>query len=131
MTTFFVRLQHTETMRLTDVVTDLAQRFQCVRVLPQLLSVFKANGIDYEMRMNVSRITMRCNKNFMTGPGLRSKFLRDLMCLLWCDVFSGMKRLHVLIEVDAVCFAVSSFRSKELCDGITAIAVDSADEFLL
>ena len=131
MTTFFVRLQHTETMRLTDVVTDLAQRFQCVRVLPQLFPIFKGNGVDYEMGMNMRGIAVCCNQNLMTGPCLGRKLFCNFMCLLWCDVFSGMKRLRVLIEVDAVCFAVSSFRSKELCDGITAIAVDSADEFLL
>ena len=69
MTAFFVRLQHTETVSLTDVVTDLTQSFQCARVLPQLLSFFKSNGVNYEMGMDVCRITVRGNQNFITGPG--------------------------------------------------------------
>ena len=46
-------------------------------------------------------------------------------------MLTGMEGLNVLVEIDAVHFVVGSFRCQELRDGIAAVAVDTAYQFLL
>jgi len=53
------------------------------------------------------------------------------MRLLRGDVFPVSKGLHVLIEVRAIHFSMSSFRGFELQNRIRTTAVDAADEELL
>lgn len=123
--------QDAQVMLFADLVTDAAKLAQGVGILPELLAVYKADGVDHEVGVDVLGITVRADLHFISRPRFLCKPSGNLMCLLRSDILPRMEGLNVLIEVDAVHFVVGSLRCQKLRDGITAIAVDTADQFLL
>lgn len=115
-------------MCLADVIADQPQVFQRVRVLPELPPGFKVDGVDDEMRMDVVSIAVGGDQNFRTGPGTDCKFFCHFMRLPGRDVLRGFEGLDILVEVDAVRFAVGCLGRFELQNGIHPIAVDTADK---
>lgn len=118
-------------MFLTDLVTDTAKLAQGVGLLAKLIPVHEADGVDHEVGMDMLGITVRADLHFISRPCFLCKRSCNLMRLLGRDILPRMEGLHILVEVDAVQFVVGSFRCQKFCDGITAIAVDTADQFLL
>lgn len=123
--------QNAQVMFLADLVTDTAKLAQGIGILSEFLPVHETDGVDYEVGMNVPSIAVGGYLHFISRPRYFRKLSGDLMRLLGSDVFPGMEGLNVLVEVDAVQFVVGGFRCQELRDGIVAIAVDTADQFLL
>ena len=65
--------------------------------------------------------------HLMSGPGFHGELSGDGMGLLVGDVLPGREGLDILIEVDAVQFAVGILGGEELRDGIQSVAADAAD----
>lgn len=63
----------------------------------------------------------------VSGPGFHSEFPGDIMSLFIGDVLPGREGLDILIEVNAVQFAVGILGGKELRDGIQSVTADAAD----
>ena len=115
-------------MFFADLIADAAKLAQSVGILPEFLPVHEADGVDYEVGMNVPSIAVGGYLHFISRPCFLRKCSCNLMCLLGRDVFLGMEGLHILIEVDAVHFVVGSLRYQKLRDGIATITVDAADQ---
>lgn len=128
LTALLVRLQHTQSMGLTNLIAELTKLFQRTWVLPQLLSVFITDRVDNQMGVDMGSIAVSCHQHFMPRPCFFSKLLRNFMSLCRCDGFSGREGLDVLIEIHAVQFSVSCFGRFKLGDGIEAVTVDAADQ---
>ena len=111
----------------TKLVTDGTELFECTGVLPQLATIHKADRVDHEMRMDMLGIAMGGDLDFVTGPCFHSELSGDLMCLSVRDVFPGREGLDILIEVDAVQFAVGILGCQELRDGVQTVTADAAD----
>ena len=122
--------QDTESVRLADVITDQPQILQRIGILPELPSGFKVDGVDDEMGMDMVSIAVGGDENLRTRPGTDGKLLRNLMCLPGGNVLRGFEGLDILVEVDAVRFAVGCLGRFKLQNGIHPIAVDAADESL-
>ena len=118
-------------MLLADLVTDAAKLAQGVGILAELLAVYKADGVNYKVRMDVLGIAVGRYLHFIFRPCFFCELSGDLVCLLGSDILPRMEGLHILIEVDSIRFVVGSLRCQKFCDGITAIAVDTADQLLL
>ena len=54
------------------------------------------------MGMDMLCIAMGGHLHFISRPSFFSKLSGNLMCLLGCDVFSGMEGLNILVEVNAI-----------------------------
>ena len=75
-------------------------------------------------------IAVGSHLHLMPGPCLHGELPGDGMGFLIADVLSGRKGLDILIEVDAVQYAMGSLSCFELQNGIHPITVDAADESL-
>ena len=120
--------QDTEPVSLADFIADQPQRLQCVGILPELPSGFKAHGVDDEVTMDMIGVTVGGDEDFRTGPGSDCKLLCNLVSLPGRDVLRGFEGLHILVEVDTVHLTVSRLGGFELQNGIPPITVDAADE---
>ena len=123
--------QDAQIMFFADLVTDPAKLAQGVGILAELSSVNKADRVDHKVGMDMLGIAVGGYLHLISGPRFLCKRSCNLMRLLGRDILPRMEGLNILIEVDPIRFVVGSFRCQELCDGITAIAVDTADQFLL
>ena len=119
--------QDAQVMLFADLVADPAKLAQGVGILPELLAVHKADGVDHKVGMDMLGIAVGGYLHLISGPRFLCKPSGNLMCLLGRDVLPWMEGLNVLIEIDTVHFVVGSFRCQKLRDGIAAIAVDTAD----
>lgn len=128
LTAAIVLGQYIKAVFLTDFIAERTQFFQRIGILPELLSGFKADGVDYKMRMDMVSIAMSADQHLITLPGFCRKFQGNLMCFGVRDVFSGRERLYILIEVHAIHLAVSCLGRFELQNGIHPVAVDTIDE---
>ena len=79
------------------------------------------------MGVDVFGIAVGGHLHLMSGPGFRGELSGDGMGLLVGDVLPGREGLDILIEVDAVQFAVGILGGEELRDGIQSITTDAAD----
>ena len=123
--------QDAQVVCLADLVTDTTELAQGVGILAELLSIDIADRVDHKVGMDVLGIAVGADLHLISLPRFLRKLSGNLVRLLGRDVLSGMEGLNVLIEIDAVQLVVGSFRCQELRDGIAAIAVDTADQFLL
>ena len=117
-------------MFFADLVTDAAKLAQGVGILAELLAVYKADGVNYKVGMDVLGIAVGGYLHFISRPRFFSKLSGDLMCLLGRNFLPGMEGLHILIEVDSIHFVVGSFRCQKFRDGIATVTVDAADQLL-
>lgn len=123
--------QDAQIMFFADLVTDTTELAQGVGILAELFAVYEADGVDHEVGMDVLDITVGGYLHFISRPCFFCKPSGNLMCLLGRDVLPWMEGLNILIEVDAVHFVVGSLRCQKFCDGIAAVTVDTAYQFLL
>ncbi len=118
-------------MSLTQLIADGTELLQGIGILAKLPPGFKVHRVDDEMAMHMVSIAVGGDLNLVTGPSTHRKFHSDLMGLLGRDLFLGREGLDILIEGDAVHFAVGCFRRFEFKNGIASVAVDTADEIPL
>ena len=111
-----------------DIVTDHPQELQGIWVLMKLQSCLEVYGVDDEVTVDMVGIAVGGDEDFRTGPGTGSKLQGNFVCLPVCDVFRGREGLDILVEVDAVHFAVGGLGRFELQNGIHSFAVDTADK---
>lgn len=78
--------QDTESVGLTDIITDLPQILQSVGILPELQTGFEIHGVDDEVGVDVFGIAVGGNKNFRTGPGTDSELFCHIVCLPGRDI---------------------------------------------
>ena len=110
-----------------QLIADGTELLQGTGVLPQLSAIHEADGVDYKMGMDVLRIAVGGHLHLMTGPGFHSELSGNLMRLLIGDVLPGREGLDILIEVDAIQFAIGILGGKELRDGVQSVTADAAD----
>ena len=113
-------------MRHADIVTDHPQKLQGIGILPQFVTIHKADGVDDEVGVDVVGVAVGGHLHFMSGPGTGGELSGDGVGLLMGDVLLGREGLDVLIEVDAIQFAVGIFGSQKLRDGIHSVTADTA-----
>ena len=114
-------------MHPAQLIADGTELLQSAGVLPQLPSVHEAHRVNNKMGVDVFGIAVRSHLHLMTGPCFHGELPGDLMCLLIGDVLPGREGLDILIEVDAVQFAVGIFGGKELRDGVQSVTADATD----
>ena len=109
-----------------QLVTDSTELLQSTGILPQLFAIHETDGVDDKMGVDVFGIAVSGHLHLMSGPGFHSELSGDVVCLLIGDVLPGREGLDILIEVDAVQFAVGILGSEELRDGIQSVTSDAA-----
>ena len=109
-----------------ELVAELPQMEQGIRVLAQFQAVLETDGVDHKVGMDVVGITMGSYQHFVPRPGLLCKFQSQLVSLLMGDVFMWREGLHILVKADAILFTPCGLGSFKLCDGILSITVDTA-----
>ena len=125
-----IRRQDGQIMFFADLVTDAAKLAQGVGILAEFFAIYKTDRVDHEVGMDVLGIAVRADLHFIFRPCFFRKHSGNLMRLLGCDLLPGMEGLNILVEVNAIQFVVGSLCCQKLCDGIAAIAVDTADQSL-
>lgn len=79
------------------------------------------------MGVDVFGIAVGGHLHLMSGPGFHGELSGNVVSLLIGDVLPGREGLDILIEIDAVQFAVGILGGKELRDGIHSVTADAAD----
>lgn len=115
----------------TQFVADGAELFESIGILPQLVAICEADGVDDEVGVDVLGIAVGGHPHLVSGPGAGSELPGNLMSFLIGDVLSRREGLDILIKVDAIHLAVSRLGRFKLQNGIAPIAVDAADEIPL
>ena len=110
-----------------QLIADGTELLQSVGILPQLSAVHETDGVDHKMGVDVFGIAVGGHLHLMSGPGFHGEFSGDGMSFLVGDIFPGREGLDILIEVDAVQFAVGILGGEKLRDGIQSVAADTAD----
>ena len=124
---FFIGRQDGQAMFPAQLIADGTELLQSAGVLPQLPSIHEADGVDDEVGVDVLGIAMGGHLHLMSGPGFHSELSGNLMGFLIGDVLPGREGLHILIEVDAVQFAVGILGGEELRDGVQSVTADATD----
>ena len=101
-----------------ELVAELPQMEQCIRMLSQFQAVLKTDGVDHKMGMDVVGITVSSHQHFIARPGLCRKFQCQFVSLLVRDILLRGEGLHILVKADAVLFAPCGLGGFKLCDGI-------------
>ena len=124
---FFIRRQDGQAMLPAQFVTDGTELLQSVGILPQLSAIHETDGVDHEMGVDVFGIAVGGHLHFMSGPGFHGELSGNVVSLLIGDILLGREGLDILIEVDAVQFAVGILGSEELRDGVQSVTANAAD----
>ena len=101
-------------MSCTQFIADGSQLLQCTGILSQFSPILKADGVDDKVGVDVSGIAVGGHLHLMPGPCLHGELSGNVMGFLIADVLSGREGLDILIEVDAVQFAMGSLGGFEL-----------------
>jgi len=122
-----LRLADGQTVAHTNLVRELSELCQIVFFKMQFPSVFKTDRVDNKMRMDMLRIGMGSNDDFVVLPLLR-QFQSNGMCFLRCDIFMRMKGLHKMKIHFLTAFVVLQLRADELCVADLRLAVDTGNQ---
>ena len=126
----FIGWKNRHAMFPAQIITDGPELPECAGILPEFPSVNKAHGVDYKVGVDVLGITVGGHQHLMSRPSLRCERSGDGMGLPIRDILPGGEGLDILIEVDAVHFAVGMLGGKKLCDGIQTVTADAANILL-
>jgi hypothetical protein len=124
---FFIRRQNGQAMFPAQLIADGTELFQGAGILPQLSAIYKTDRVDYEVGVDVFGIAVGGHLHLMSGPCFHGELSGDVVGLFIRDVLPGREGLDILIEVDAVQFAVGILGGKELRDGIQSVTADATD----
>lgn len=122
-----LRLADGQTVAHTDLVREFSELREIVFFEMQFPAVFKTDRVDNEMRMDVLRIGVRCNDNFVVFPLLR-QLQRNDVCFFRCNVFIRMEGLHEMKIHFLTALVVLQLRADELCVANLRLAVDTGDQ---
>ena len=123
---FFIGRQDGQAMFPAQLIADGTELFQGAGILPQLSAIYKTDRVDYEVGVDVFGIAVGGHLHLMSGPGFHGELSGDVVGLFIRDVLPGREGLDILIEVDAVQFAVGILGGEELRDGIHSVTADAA-----
>ena len=123
---FLVRRQNRKPIGNAQLIADGTELLECVRILPQFVTIHEADRIDDEVGVDVVGVAVGGHLHFMSRPCFGCELSGDGMGLLMGDVLLGREGLDVLIEVDAIQLAVGIFGSQKLRDGIHSVTADTA-----
>ena len=124
---FFIGRQDGQAMLPAQLIADGTELLQSVGILPQLSAVHETDGVDHKMGVDVFGIAVGGHLHLMSGPGFHGELSGDGVGLFIGDILPGREGLDILIEVDAVQFAVGILGGKELRDGIHSVTANAAD----
>jgi len=110
-----------------QLIADGTELFQGAGILPQLSAICKTDRVDYEVGVDVFGIAVGGHLHLMSGPCFHGELSGDVVGPFIRDVLPGREGLDILIEVDAVQFAVGILGSEELRDGVQSVTADAAD----
>lgn len=127
LSAFLVFRQDGEAVGHTDFVTELPKLPQGIRGLPQLSPSFKADRVDHKVGVDMPGITVCGHLHLIPWPRLGSELQTDGMSLFAGDFLLWRKGLHILVKVDPVQLTVGSFGGEKFRDGVSSIAVHTAD----
>ena len=122
-----LRLADGQTVTHTDLVREFSELRQIVFFEMQFPAVFKTDRVDNEVRMDVLRIGVGSNDNFVVLPLLR-QLQRNGMCFLRCDVFIRVEGLHEMKIHFLTALVVLQLRADELCVADLRLAVNTCDQ---
>ena len=108
-------------------IADGTELLQSVGILSQLPAVYETDGVDHKMGVDVFGIAVSGHLHLMSGPCFHGELSGNVVSLLIGDILLGREGLDILIEVDAVQFAVGILGGEELRDGIQSVTADAAD----
>ena len=114
-------------MTYTDLVREFSELRQIVFFEMQFPAIFKADRVDNEMRMDVFRVCVGSNDNFVVFP-LLCQFQRNGMRFLRCDIFMRMKGLHEMKIHFLTALVVLQLGADELCVADLRLAVDTGNQ---
>ena len=77
---FLIGRQNGKPVRKTQLVTDGTELFECTGVLPQFVTIHKADRVDYKMGADVFGITVGGDLDFVTGPCFHSEQIGRASC---------------------------------------------------
>ena len=124
---FFIGRQDGQAMFPAQLIADGTELFQGAGILPQLSAIYKTDRVDYEVGVDVFGIAVGGHLHLMSGPCFHGELSGDVVGLFIRDVLPGREGLDILIEVDAVQFAVGILGSEELRDGVQSVTANAAD----
>ena len=124
---FFIGRQDGQAMLPAQFIADGTELLQSVGILSQLPAVYETDGVDHKMGVDVFGIAVGGHLHLMSGPGFHGELSGDGVGLFIGDILPGREGLDILIEVDAVQFAVGILGGKELRDRIHSVTADAAD----
>ena len=108
-------------------IADGTKLLQSVGILPQFSAVYEADGVDHKMGVDVFGIAVGGHLHLMSRPCFHGELSGNVVSLLTGDILPGREGLDILIEVDAVQFAIGILGGEELRDGIQSVTADAAD----
>lgn len=114
-------------MLTAQLIADGTELLQGVWILPQLAAIHEADGVDYKMGVDVFSIAVSGHLHLMSRPGFHGELSGNVVRLLIGNVLPGREGLNILIEVDAIQFAVGILGGEKLRDGIHSVTADAAD----
>ena len=120
-----VGCQHLKAVGLTEFVAEGAQFLQRAWVLPQLGPGLKADAVDYEVGMDVRRVAVGGDQDFVTRPGSRGKLSGDRVGFFIRHRLLRREGLDVLVEAHAILFPVDGLGQHEFLEGVFPVAVDT------
>ena len=127
LTAFFIRRQDGQAMLPAQFIADGTELLQSVGILPQLSAIHEADGVDHKMGVDVFGIAVGGHLHLMSGPCFHGELSGNVVSLLIGYILLGREGLDILIEVDAVQFAVGILGCQELRDGVQSVTADAAD----
>lgn len=123
----FPRLADGQAVTHTDLVRYLSQPRQIVLFKMQLPAGFKADRVDEEVRVDVRRVRVRCNDDFVVVP-LLCQLQRNGVRFLRRDTLVGVEGLHEVKIHFAAALAVLELGADELCEADLRLAVYARDQ---
>ena len=125
--TLFVWLQDRESVRSTELVAELPQVEQGIRMLSQFQARFKTDGVDHKVGMDVFRIAVGSHQHFVPRPGLFCKFQCQFVSLLVRDILLRGEGLHILVKADAILFVPGGLGGFEFRNRVQTVTIHTAD----
>ncbi len=86
---FLVWFKHRVAAAFTYFIAQLPQISQSIWALPELQTVFKINGINYKMRMDMFAVTVSRYHNLVTFPCFFRELQSNFVSLLGRNIFFG------------------------------------------
>ena len=115
-------------MGLTELIGDPTEVFNIGGPFMEHAAGVEAHGVHQEVRVEVLRIQVSCDKHLAVGPGLRRKFPGQLMSFLGRNVLPRREGLNIVMEPHGALLVISLPGQKEFPVREEGIAVLTTEE---